>query len=245
MSAIRMCRPRATSRRAVVVTGTAYTGDYATVYPTAPPPTPIAEYRPTPPGYGYMWVDGYWDWTGYDWSWNTGYWAPERPGYVYVAPRYVYVDGRPVYYRGYWQGSTGYRDYHYGGFHGAPPSGWRGTPTVPQSNGGGWRVAPGAPAPAPSNGGGWRAAPGPAPAAPAAGGGWRAAPGTAPPPAAPAAGGGWRAAPPGGAAPAAPPPGGWRAAPPPGGAAPSAPPGLSERRLARDAAAWLGPGRLE
>jgi len=48
--------------------------DYGPTYPTVPPPAPIAEYRPPPPGYGYYWVDGYWDWTGYDWVWVTGYW---------------------------------------------------------------------------------------------------------------------------------------------------------------------------
>jgi hypothetical protein len=34
----------------------------ATVYPTTAPPPPVAEYRPEPPGYDYVWVDGYWDW---------------------------------------------------------------------------------------------------------------------------------------------------------------------------------------
>src|SRR5664279_2226516 len=67
--------------------------DYGTVYPNVPPPAPLNEYRPPPPGYGYYWVDGYWDWTGYDWSWNTGLWAQERPGYIYVRPRYVFEGG--------------------------------------------------------------------------------------------------------------------------------------------------------
>src|SRR6516164_4448392 len=52
--------------------------DYATVYPSTPAPEPIPEYRPAAPGYGYMWVDGFWDWTGYDWSWSAGYWVPQR-----------------------------------------------------------------------------------------------------------------------------------------------------------------------
>ncbi|HVR03192.1 MAG TPA: hypothetical protein VMT47_13735, partial [Polyangia bacterium] len=85
----------------------------ATVYPTVAPPPPVAEYRPPAPGYGYLWVDGYWDWNGYDWAWSNGYWQPDRPGFLFIGPRYVYEGGRPVYYRGYWQGSNGYRDYHY------------------------------------------------------------------------------------------------------------------------------------
>src|SRR4029079_7078023 len=120
----------------VAVSGGVYvdgSSDYATVYPTSFAPAPVPEFRPAPPGYGYTWVDGYWDWSGYDWTWSSGYWVPERAGYAYIAPRYVYVDGRPVYYRGYWQGSTGYREYGYGGYRGAPPAAWRGQPqTAPQ-----------------------------------------------------------------------------------------------------------------
>src|SRR4051812_37914681 len=51
---------------AVGVQATVSSSDnYATAYPTVPPPSPIYEYRPSPPGWGYVWVDGYWDWTGY------------------------------------------------------------------------------------------------------------------------------------------------------------------------------------
>jgi len=171
------------ARPAPVVVGAEV--DYGTVYPTVPPPAPLAEYRPAPPGYGYYWVDGYWDWTGYDWSWNAGLWAPERPGYVYVRPRYQYEGGRYVLYRGYWNDGYGRRDYHYNNsMRGTPPpGGWRG---APPPGGGGMRGAP--PPTAPS---GWRASPAPAPAAPAPG--WRAQPGgpaTAPPP---SGGPGWRA----------------------------------------------------
>jgi hypothetical protein len=90
--------------------------DYGTAYayPTVPPPSPIAEYRPPPPGYGYTWVDGYWDWTGYDWAWTTGNWVPERPGYLYVRPRYVYQGDRWVYQRSYWGAPDGRRDYDWG-----------------------------------------------------------------------------------------------------------------------------------
>ncbi len=122
-----------------------------TVYPSSPPPPPVAEYRPPQPDYNYLWVDGYWDWNGYDWAWSNGYWSPNRPGYAFIGPRYIYEGGRPVYYRGYWQGSNGYRDYHYSVV--AQP-GWRGTPTAPPS--GGWRGTPPQNTYAPS--GTWRAA---------------------------------------------------------------------------------------
>ena len=123
----------------------------ATVYPSTAPPPPVAEYRPPMPGYGYLWVDGYWDWNGYDWAWSNGYWQPNRPGYVFIGPRYIYEGGRPIYYRGYWQGSNGYRDYSY---RAQPQPGWRGTPTAAPA--GGWRSTPPAAA-----GATWRASPPP------------------------------------------------------------------------------------
>src|SRR4051794_38303691 len=126
---------------------------YAEVYVNSPPPPPVAEYRPYPPNPGYVWVDGYWDWTGYDWYWTNGFWAPPRQGYAYVRPAYTVDRGRYVYHRGYWSGE-GRRDYHYAN----PSGGWRGTPA--QAAGGGYRGMPpssggyrGAPA---SSGGGWR-----------------------------------------------------------------------------------------
>ena len=88
--------------------------DYGTAYPASPPPAAMAEYRPPPPGFGYVWVDGYWDWTGYDWAWTSGAWAPERVGYVYVRPTYVYDHGSWVYHRSYWNGPEGRRDYEWG-----------------------------------------------------------------------------------------------------------------------------------
>jgi len=74
----------------VAVSGGVYVSgnsDYATVYPSSFAPEPIPEIRPAPPGYGYVWVDGYWDWTGYDWTWSSGYWVPPRVGYAYIAFR--------------------------------------------------------------------------------------------------------------------------------------------------------------
>lgn len=66
------------------------------------PPQPLYEEMTPSPGYGYVWIDGHWDWDGYDWSWVRGRWVRERPGYVYVAPYYDYVEGRYIYRSGYW-----------------------------------------------------------------------------------------------------------------------------------------------
>ena len=127
-----------------------------TMYPASLPPDPIPEYRPATPGYGFVWVNGYWDWTGYDWAWDNGYWTAPRPGWFYVGPRFVWdASGQPIYYRGYWQAPNGYRDYGYGG-RGASVA-WMGRPRIEPrywrtqpGHSTAWRTAPGAPS------GGWR-----------------------------------------------------------------------------------------
>jgi hypothetical protein len=214
--------------------------EYAEVYVAQAPPAPVVEYPTPPPGHGYVWLQGYWDWTGYDWYWVNGYWVRQRPGYVYVAPTYNHVHGRWVYHRSHWVGRDGRRDYVYarpapaargrGSWRAAPAQGYPSSAppaaAAPSGGTGSWRASP-APA-APS--GGARAYP--APAAPSGGGSWRASPAPAgngaPPPAAaapPSSGGGWRASPAPAASPAQPPPpaatappssgGGWRASPAP------------------------------
>lgn len=87
--------------------------DESRAYPSRPPPGPITEARTNPPGVGYRWVDGYWDWSGSDWTWADGYWAPERAGYVFVRPTYLTEAGKPVLVRGYWGDRAGHRDYEY------------------------------------------------------------------------------------------------------------------------------------
>lgn len=127
-----------------------------TVYPATPPPDPIPEYQPAAPGYGYAWVNGYWDWTGAEWSWDTGYWAPADQAYLFIGPRFLFVGGRPVFYRPYWQGPGGYRAYGYGYRGRAPVGAWRARPSVAPGawraeHNEGWRRTPGA--------GAWRGAP--------------------------------------------------------------------------------------
>lgn len=66
------------------------------------PPAPIVEVATVAPSPGYVWVDGYWSWNGYDYEWVHGYW--DRPpvvghvwhpgGWVVQGSGYVYVGGR-------------------------------------------------------------------------------------------------------------------------------------------------------
>ncbi len=170
-----------------------YDYDSAEVQVHRPPPAAVFEYRAPAPGPGHLWVDGYWDWNGYDWFWLRGYWVSGRPGYVFVRPNVVAVGGRWVYRRGYWQGQGGQRDYQYA--RPAPPApypnssgGWRGgspgAQAAPPAQG--WQGAP--PAYPPSSSGGWRGGPPTSGSAPPARGWQGGAPSAATPPAYPSPG---------------------------------------------------------
>jgi hypothetical protein len=44
-------------------------------------PTIVVEnYDPVP---GYLWVQGHWQWNGYEWTWASGYYAPDARFRVY------------------------------------------------------------------------------------------------------------------------------------------------------------------
>src|SRR5262245_31063188 len=48
-------------------------------YPTYAEPEPIYEEVPAAPAYGYVWIDGYWNWGGNRWRWWRGHWeAPHE-----------------------------------------------------------------------------------------------------------------------------------------------------------------------
>lgn len=72
---------------------------------TAPvmPPAPLQEVVPAAPQPGWVWVNGYWQWTGAEYVWVQGHWeAAPQPGYVYVAPGWVAVGGVYHFRRGRW-----------------------------------------------------------------------------------------------------------------------------------------------
>ena len=66
---------------------------------SAPPPVRIERARPSNPGMGYTWVDGYWYPNGRRYAWHAGYWTrPPYEGAVWSGPRY---EGQQ-YYVGTW-----------------------------------------------------------------------------------------------------------------------------------------------
>src|SRR5690606_5759385 len=61
--------------------------------PQPPPPAPLVDARPPPPQPAYVWVSGYWRWSGVQFLWIPGYWAPPQAGYVVVHPRWSQRSG--------------------------------------------------------------------------------------------------------------------------------------------------------
>lgn len=73
---------------------------YGGYYVAPPPPPPPVMYAPPMPAPGYVWVPGYYAYSGSRYVWNNGYWnRPPRGNARWVAPRYK--KGR--YQNGYWR----------------------------------------------------------------------------------------------------------------------------------------------
>jgi hypothetical protein len=68
------------------------------------PPAPVVEVRGTPPGEGYVWVDGYHRYENDHYVWTAGHWdrPPHRGGH-WVAHRWVHRHGEWVLVEGHWR----------------------------------------------------------------------------------------------------------------------------------------------
>ena len=60
---------------------------YGEPVPVAPPP-PQVEYYGAPPVAGYVWLGGYWNWTGGRYAWTPGHWSPPRHGHRWSPHRW-------------------------------------------------------------------------------------------------------------------------------------------------------------
>src|SRR5262249_28867825 len=88
------------------VEGSVTVGPTDYYYPTQPEPEPIYETPPPAPAYGYVWIDGYWNWGPAGWRWWRGHWETPREGFVYVQPYYGWQSGRRVYVPAHWDRPT-------------------------------------------------------------------------------------------------------------------------------------------
>ena len=70
----------------------------------SPPPAEKTEgARPAAPGYGYIWVGGYWDYLDGNYIWRDGRWVQGKPDYEYVRARYEYDGKAWVFHRPHWK----------------------------------------------------------------------------------------------------------------------------------------------
>jgi YXWGXW repeat-containing protein len=75
---------------------------------TAPPPMQY-EVVTVAPGPGFVWVSGYWEWSGVQYVWVSGRWQRPPSGYtVWYAPRYERRNSGWYYQRGHWGGGHGH-----------------------------------------------------------------------------------------------------------------------------------------
>lgn len=69
----------------------------------APPPEKVDGDKPAAPGYGYIWVSGYWDYLDGNYLWRSGRWVQGKADYEYVRAHYEAVNNRWVFHRPHWK----------------------------------------------------------------------------------------------------------------------------------------------
>ena len=70
---------------------------------SAPPAEKAESARPEAPGFGYIWVDGYWDYLDGTYVWRDGRWVKGKPDYEYVRARYEYNGKSWIFHRPHWK----------------------------------------------------------------------------------------------------------------------------------------------
>ena len=74
------------------------------LYVDRAPPGAYSEQVLASPGPGYVWVGGYYSWTGRDYYWNRGHWTQPARGYSQWNPGHWHRDQRGHYWiAGHWR----------------------------------------------------------------------------------------------------------------------------------------------
>lgn len=73
------------------------------VHPLTSPPPPKKEIRSARPGPLFVWVDGYWKWTGSEYTWIRGHWVKAPKGKVWVQGRWEKRGAHWVWISGHWK----------------------------------------------------------------------------------------------------------------------------------------------
>jgi hypothetical protein len=80
------------------------TQDQLTVQVAQAPPADKAEdAKPVAPGFGYIWVAGYWDYLDGNYIWRSSRWVQGKPDYEYVRARYDQVGQQWTFHRPHWK----------------------------------------------------------------------------------------------------------------------------------------------
>ena len=71
----------------------------------APPPDKSEGAHPAAPGFGYIWVPGYWDYLAGSFIWCDGRWIAGKPDYEYVRASYQFDSQNKswVFHRPHWK----------------------------------------------------------------------------------------------------------------------------------------------
>ena len=92
---------------AVILFGSALSacGGYGAGYvAVGPPPAPRYGVIGYAPGPGYVWTDGYWNYTGHGWAWINGRWMrPPRGRHTWMRSEWRHEGGRWRYHEGHWR----------------------------------------------------------------------------------------------------------------------------------------------
>ena len=77
--------------------------DALTVQVNARPPDDRVEEKAAAPGFGYIWVAGYWDYLDGNYLWRAGRWMQGRADYEYVRARYEWNGSAWIFHRPHWK----------------------------------------------------------------------------------------------------------------------------------------------
>jgi hypothetical protein len=74
-----------------------------TVQVAQPPPADKIEEKTSAPGFGYIWVAGYWDYLDGNYIWRSGHWVQGKPDYEYVRAKYEREGNNWMFHRPHWK----------------------------------------------------------------------------------------------------------------------------------------------
>ena len=67
------------------------------------PPPPRVEVVGVAPAPGYIWIEGFWGWSGRHHEWRPGHWEAPRPGYSWRPHQWQRDGSHWRERRGYWE----------------------------------------------------------------------------------------------------------------------------------------------